>query len=952
MTPNDRDPVDLLELILGEIRRDARISQQVATLLGELQNEESVALLKQIVEQTRQETKSPEDATSLLREMMRSGQLQNVLGFRRAEQSRGEEAERYEMAHSPPKPANLSSNTGTGASEDYTQYMTGAFDTVSDSVGAGLDGIPAWDTGLSLSSADSAAVVDVPTAGDTTATAATAEAAAPSGETVPPLGTADLFHSVLDDLVAGAESSELREALDSLTVSASEAARSVASIPASVEVVADESIVLPAGLGAPDDAPSAYSDVAVPELLPVDYDPESDVPGLLPRLTDSRSRAEVPAPRADDDVASALRPVTDTDLPPIKLADEMEFDLTDAINALDAEAAPGLLPLDHTSDSDVPGLLPRLTDSRNLPAASASGAVIEDVPDLVPLAEAADAAVGSLLQLADTPAIPFAEDGGSESLERIPLAGSGVGARELLQGEEMAGPVEAMGPPKALAKSGMERFLGSLFGALDDTVKGVGGMGRAVRGRSGSVNPDGSPVAAPTSLGGMLAQAAEQGKEGGMGGLSAAAGLATKALGMVAPVATAVVDGFNQVVGQIGRFVEALNPALMRQFGMVMRDLNAVIGVAFEPLMSAATQVARSFADTLFPAMEAFRPIIDQVAGTLVKLSVPYLKFVSTLTSSLAPILQLVADLLSALAPLIQVFYTFQGLVVRVAVVALTPLIQALKLLADVLGPIFTIMGSTMEGFMAIIGSVVNVLGTLMNALMAINPLALGLRLLAGLLDAISPLFQMFTMQMTAIGTVLEAVIGAILTWVGGLLGFDLKDVMSGLKDMFGTLAKTVIVLTAHFMKAIGMLDAYVKGVTKAVGGGNKKDSTGLAAATNPQITGVQQLSQTVMKASLLAGPQGQEKKTMEKWQEETVAELQKMQAGQGTLVDALEEKMKAFFNVNVPIWIRMAKQAAFDQGWELTADAVRSGRWLANPSMPLPNLSRGEGETVNAIVR
>ena len=63
-------------------------------------------------------------------------------------------------------------------------------------------------------------------------------------------------------------------------------------------------------------------------------------------------------------------------------------------------------------------------------------------------------------------------------------------------------------------------------------------------------------------------------------------------------------DPFNAVpslIGQIRGAVETLNPAAMIEFDMTMRDLTAVFGTAFVPIVQAATRVLRELAEKLYP---------------------------------------------------------------------------------------------------------------------------------------------------------------------------------------------------------------------------------------------------------------------------------------------------------------------------------------------------------------
>jgi hypothetical protein len=59
------------------------------------------------------------------------------------------------------------------------------------------------------------------------------------------------------------------------------------------------------------------------------------------------------------------------------------------------------------------------------------------------------------------------------------------------------------------------------------------------------------------------------------------------------------------LIGQIRGAVETLNPAAMVAFDLAMRDLMAVFGEAFMPIVQVATSVVREFANTLRPILQS-----------------------------------------------------------------------------------------------------------------------------------------------------------------------------------------------------------------------------------------------------------------------------------------------------------------------------------------------------------
>ncbi|NDD53849.1 hypothetical protein EBZ39_08210 [bacterium] len=79
-------------------------------------------------------------------------------------------------------------------------------------------------------------------------------------------------------------------------------------------------------------------------------------------------------------------------------------------------------------------------------------------------------------------------------------------------------------------------------------------------------------------------------------------------------------DPFNAVpslIGQIRGAVETLNPAAMIEFDMTMRDLTAVFGTAFVPIVQAATRVLRELAEKLYPIFQRLSPLFEKMTAAI-----------------------------------------------------------------------------------------------------------------------------------------------------------------------------------------------------------------------------------------------------------------------------------------------------------------------------------------------
>lgn len=86
----------------------------------------------------------------------------------------------------------------------------------------------------------------------------------------------------------------------------------------------------------------------------------------------------------------------------------------------------------------------------------------------------------------------------------------------------------------------------------------------------------------------------------------------------------------DQQVRIISMFVGALNPGLMMQFNVVLRNLEATIGVALEPVIAQAAQMLRIFAGMLMPLMTELRPLIADISATLSDVLVTVLGIIIT----------------------------------------------------------------------------------------------------------------------------------------------------------------------------------------------------------------------------------------------------------------------------------------------------------------------------------
>lgn len=121
-------------------------------------------------------------------------------------------------------------------------------------------------------------------------------------------------------------------------------------------------------------------------------------------------------------------------------------------------------------------------------------------------------------------------------------------------------------------------------------------------------------------------------------------------LAALGAAANAITGPFQLISGLLGQFVGALNPSVMLVFNNALRNLQATIGVALVPIFQRLASLANSLSQTLFPAMQALRPILDNLASVLEGNLIPIVGLLADVFVALAPLIEFVTDILSTLA--------------------------------------------------------------------------------------------------------------------------------------------------------------------------------------------------------------------------------------------------------------------------------------------------------------
>lgn len=155
-------------------------------------------------------------------------------------------------------------------------------------------------------------------------------------------------------------------------------------------------------------------------------------------------------------------------------------------------------------------------------------------------------------------------------------------------------------------------------------------------------------------------------------------GVATSLQGLVAPlqglgsVMPSITGAMSNLLGpitsltdQTRQFVQALSPGTILAFDQAMQNLNATIGVAFEPIFQIFADTLARIASTLAPTFEALRPIVEQLAASLSERLLTVVVTLANVFEALMPFVKLAADLYQAMNPLIQAAVAILGALIE-----------------------------------------------------------------------------------------------------------------------------------------------------------------------------------------------------------------------------------------------------------------------------------------------
>jgi hypothetical protein len=329
---------------------------------------------------------------------------------------------------------------------------------------------------------------------------------------------------------------------------------------------------------------------------------------------------------------------------------------------------------------------------------------------------------------------------------------------------------------------------------------------------------------------------------GRLAGLASAVGSVTQALAMLP-------QAVQTVVGTVTGYVSALNPALMAQFNEVLRDLNATIGVAFLPVISIATGLARELGSYLLPVMRQLNPIVARLAAAASSVLVPVIQAVAENLAGLLPVADMLAGAVAVAAPLVRAELALLMTSLRV----LTPFVEAAAAVFATFVPVLTAAAGIVED------------------------VSRGLALVAG-----------------GIAEGLRAFNHALGDVFGGLFNVDLAGSAEALRSVVQDVVKGLILLSAQLaVFAFGDVGkGYVRGLMRE--GPARQDNTGLAPAQGAGLKSFSDFGKDMAVAASMAGMGAGAAKTEKDFLADIRGDLGKILEGTNTLQKMIEESFVA----------------------------------------------------------
>ena len=149
-----------------------------------------------------------------------------------------------------------------------------------------------------------------------------------------------------------------------------------------------------------------------------------------------------------------------------------------------------------------------------------------------------------------------------------------------------------------------------------------------------------------------------------LGGLVGLIGKVGSGLYSLANTLISLPGMFMRLIKSVSPFVRALDPALMQQLELAFSNLQAVIGVALTPIISAAVTIFSMMADQLKPVMEFLMPSVEKLALAIIDEAVPYVQMMAYALAEMSPVIDNLTAVMQPLAAMIMplVIAGFRGI--------------------------------------------------------------------------------------------------------------------------------------------------------------------------------------------------------------------------------------------------------------------------------------------------
>jgi hypothetical protein len=157
--------------------------------------------------------------------------------------------------------------------------------------------------------------------------------------------------------------------------------------------------------------------------------------------------------------------------------------------------------------------------------------------------------------------------------------------------------------------------VGTAVGAVRGTVSAVSGAAKGTASAANSLSPDASVIAALVGTFELLKKSVNS-----------------------------VIDSIEGIVTASKSWVEALAPNTIDNFNQAIRDLQATLGYAFQPIFTIMADTFRQVAGIILPLMEALRPVIESLTNTISESLINVIKVFATILTALAPLFKTWAD--------------------------------------------------------------------------------------------------------------------------------------------------------------------------------------------------------------------------------------------------------------------------------------------------------------------